>query len=89
MQVREAAQQDLGLRADAAADLQQPTRAGVVDVVEDRGFCDTGLPDQPRLLDFGEAVEIGEFGSVVIVVIRFDPVRVPLLRSPPGEGATR
>ena len=63
VQFGKAAQQDLGLRADAAPHFEQSPRVAVVDVVEDRRFGQPGLLHQARLFGRGEAVQIGKVGA--------------------------
>ena len=68
VQVGEAPQQDLGLRAHAAADFQQTPGAGVVDVAEDGRLGEPGLLDQARLLGRRETVQVGEVGGGAVRV---------------------
>ncbi|MNR65912.1 hypothetical protein D3C85_1891660 [compost metagenome] len=63
MQLRKPSQQDLGLRADATADLEQAPRAAVIDVVEDRRLGQSRLFHQACLLGLREPVQVWKLGG--------------------------
>ena len=63
VQLGEAAQQDLGLRTDAAADFQQAPCTAVVDLAEDARFQQARLGHQALLFGAGKPVQVGRRGD--------------------------